>query len=460
MEGNRNRFPRRPALMRPFEDRHPFRRNDDRQQRTPFAANRSNAAVNRAEGRKPIGYKTLQSVLTIDGEIEFILKISSEMNGFPQLLDQEQIGPDLMCLILAALAKASDCSTEVGTVQILVHFYMKIIPKLNANANFHRELIMYSVNLRNHLSIHSEVHITAIQNLLTFLRRLQLTLYQKSFDVVQDIVHQFALQIEFLNRKGNVLNDRIIELLKQLNDSVMESDRMKAETARQEVLLEPPDNFRDIPIYPSVEDILYNHEPFIRKNVVDGNYVGGIDHYLDTQFRLLREDFVRPLRNGICMYSNIQFKNRDEALKRANYRVKDLNVYPNVHIISSKFEHNQQVHLCTFDYTPFQHLQWQVSTELFLFSSYFDEKYMYFILICYNLQYNKRMLTGSLMCFSPDDFKTFFFATITGLRDPEKLARGKFQIKLEIESKFIPEITPFITYVMVESQVYFEVSLF
>lgn len=61
------------------------------------------------------------------------------------------------------------------------------------------------------------------------------------------------------------------------------------------------------------------------------------------------------------------------------------------------------------------------------------------------------------MCLSPDDFETFFFATVAGRRDPEQLAKGEFHIKLEIESTTMPEITPLITYVMVESKVYFEV---
>lgn len=68
------------------------------------------------------------------------------------------------------------------------------------------------------------------------------------------------------------------------------------------------------------------------------------------------------------------------------------------------------------------------------------------------------MMTGSLMCLSPDDFKTFFFATVAGHREPAKLAEGKCEIKLEIEDSAMPVITPSITYVMVESQVYFEVS--
>lgn len=77
------------------------------------------------------------------------------------------------------------------------------------------------------------------------------------------------------------------------------------------------------------------------------------------------------------------------------------------------------------------------------------------------LQYNKRMMNGSLVCLSQDDFATFFFATVAGgARDPGKLAKGEFQIKLEMEDSSMPEITPLITYVMVESQVYFEVCTF
>lgn len=70
------------------------------------------------------------------------------------------------------------------------------------------------------------------------------------------------------------------------------------------------------------------------------------------------------------------------------------------------------------------------------------------------------MMNGSLVCLSSDDFETFFFATVAGQRDADKLAKGEFQIKLEIESSAMPEITPFITYVMVESHVYFEVCYY
>lgn len=330
--------------------------------------------VNVRRAKRPINYKDLEHMLKIECEAELILKLSSERSGFLLLLEQKDIRPDLMCLIFSALGRVSECSSELEIIQLLVHFYIKVIPKLNDNANFQRELVMYSANLRSHLAQPKrQNHINAVQNLLTFLRRLQLTLYQKSYDQIQYIVHQFASQIEYINGKGNVLNDRIVELLAELRQSMHNFEEMKAETEKQEVLLEPPENFRDIPIYPSTEDILYNHEPFIRKNVVEGKYVGGVDHYLDTQFRLLREDFVRPLRHGISEY--VRLENKADAMKASKYRIKDLNVYRDVHIVGSKIVHNEQTHSLTFGIAPFRNLRWQVRIGLSILPNFLFLKF-------------------------------------------------------------------------------------
>lgn len=68
------------------------------------------------------------------------------------------------------------------------------------------------------------------------------------------------------------------------------------------------------------------------------------------------------------------------------------------------------------------------------------------------------MMSGALACLSDDEFQTFFFATVTGYRDAEKLSRGEFQIHLEVESSSMPRIEPSMDFVMIESQVYFEVT--
>lgn len=267
-----------------------------------------------------------------------------------------------MCLILSVLAKASDSSTEPDTIYLLRLFYKKIISKLNISENFSRELKLYIGDLNKHLAEESpyrQKHMDAISNLLTFLRRIQLTMYTESFAAVRDLVQLITVQIEFMNRKENSLNECIVEKLAQLNESIAYFAKMKDETERTEAMMEPPDDFRKISIYPVAFDILSNHVPFVRENVIAGKYVAGVNHYLDVQFRLLREDFIRPLREGITEYRNI--KNKQKTLKNAKFRLKDLNVYENVKIGPSNTVHNEQIHLCLFDSRPFKNVPWKVS---------------------------------------------------------------------------------------------------
>ena len=62
--------------------------------------------------------------------------------------------------------------------------------------------------------------------------------------------------------------------------------------------IEPPDNFRDISVIPQAADLSVGYKPFLRVNVINRRY-RDLEHYLDVQFRLLREDCVLPLREGV-----------------------------------------------------------------------------------------------------------------------------------------------------------------
>lgn len=390
----------------------------------------------------------------MENDSEFILKLSSKKNGFPLLLDQPSIPPDGMCIILAALAKASKSSTEMSMIQLLVHFYMEINPKLYGNSNFGRELKLFIADLNNYFArfaSNRQKYVDAIEDLLTFLHRLQSTIYIKSFDAVRNLMELITAQIEFINRKGNTLTEYIVDTVKQLNESVQNVKGMREKTEKLEILMEPPDNFREIGIYPNTLDILCDHDPFIRKNIIEGKYVAGVEQYLDIQYRLMREDFMRSLRNAITQYRLI--KNKEKELTAKKFRIDDVNIYQNVEITGSEMQHNDPVHNCRFDITPFKNFRWQVNAFVIFLCDIF-------LIVFLFVQYNKRLMSGSLVCFSSDDFETFFFATVAGLRDPIKLTKGEFKIKLEIESAAMPEITSLTNYVMVESHVYFEVYCF
>ena len=78
---------------------------------------------------------------------------------------------------------------------------------------------------------------------------------------------------------------------------------------------EHEDNFRELSVVPTVEDIL-SGAPVVKRILVDRGFLD-VDSYLDIHFRLLREDFICPLREGIQLYkSDNTFKNMDIRIYR------------------------------------------------------------------------------------------------------------------------------------------------
>lgn len=182
------------------------------------------------------------------------------------------------------------------------------------------------------------------------------------------------------------------------------------------------EDFRLMSIYPTSADILCDLDPIIYANIVDGKYVGGIDHYLNTQFRLLREDFIRPLRKSISQYRYNALKVKSTAAVASNFSIGDVKLYQNIKILKS----SGRLHTCKFDCAQFPNVRWEKS---------------------------KRLMHGSLVCISSNDFDTFVIATVAHRVD---LAAGRFQVRLEDSSML--ERTPITKFDMIESPVYFEVS--
>lgn len=92
---------------------------------------------------------------------------------------------------------------------------------------------------------------------------------------------------------------------------------------------EPPDDFREISIYPTSEEITNSECSFVRKNKVEGSY-RDVNQYLDIQFRLLREDFVAPLRQGVSDY----IKQSKGLIERK--KIHSVRVHRKVHFLSTE----------------------------------------------------------------------------------------------------------------------------
>ena len=87
--------------------------------------------------------------------------------------------------------------------------------------------------------------------------------------------------------------------------------------------------YKNTSILPLTSEI--NNEmvpPKLRPNIVEGHY-DSWEHYYDTQFKLLKEDFVASLRRGIC-----DFRKEEEIQNTPDnnrvWKISDIRVYDNV----------------------------------------------------------------------------------------------------------------------------------
>jgi len=103
-----------------------------------------------------------------------------------------------------------------------------------------------------------------------------------------------------------------------------------------------------------------------------------VEHYLDVQFRLLQEDFVRPLRQGIA-----QLLERNGTAELSD--IQDIRVYNNVSVLEPIYTSNGLRYRISFDNSKLRHVHWENS---------------------------KRLIFGSLICLSRDRFESFMLATV------------------------------------------------
>ena len=212
-----------------------------------------------------------------------------------------------------------------------------------------------------------------------------------------------------------------VESMVQLQREIQISQKRQHKTANRESHFENWDNsqYRQMPILPTLQEIV-GAPPPLRSNIIKGCYTGW-EHYYDVQFRLLREDFVAPLRKGI-----LEFCSPNRAR-----RLNDVYIYNGVRIVRP---------VCT--------------QEGLCFNVQFDASRMR---LYHSWEHSKRLLFGSLLCFTTDHFAhTVFFATVTN-RDPKELQNGIFQVRFDksIEMLYHVEKTIF---VVAESKAFFEAS--
>ena len=368
---------------------------------------------------KPIGFKALESICREELP-EAVLQLTRKAGQFEALLSMDDIRPDLLKLVITSFRML--CSSN----KIMTANAEKILRSTEAKRFLTGTVLSSFINKMAYLSNNSGVD-TVIMDLTAIF----LTMIQKlGVSIVHSLpIPQLRISVAELKEKNLIENtddlEKELHHVTELKDKVI---RLGMSAHDQESHLKPLQNFRDLSVIPSAADLLCSR-PFLRKNITDRRF-NDLDHYLDVQFRLLREDFVMPLRDGIKQLT----KDKDllEPTKSNTRRANDVSVYHGVRVLYPVCNRKGRVFKIKFNqsHSKVRRVKWERS---------------------------KRLKFGSLLCLSSDDFNTLVFASVEN-RDPEGLSDG--QLEVRFENTEAAEVNRFIeskeTFVMVESDAYFE----
>ncbi|KAH9488056.1 NFX1-type zinc finger-containing protein 1 [Bulinus truncatus] len=218
-----------------------------------------------------------------------------------------------------------------------------------------------------------------------------------------------------LDRKLNELRANSIDKAEK-NKEVGKTNSSKFFNAQNSEL--PPDNFTTLSVVPTISDLKDDVKPYLRPAIVKGVYED-VKHYLDIQFRLMKQDFLHPLRQGI-----------NELIRsgcRKDFWSSDIRIYVNVHIEDMQSK-DAIDHVLRFDVSKLKNVKWDVS---------------------------KRLIFGSLLCLSKDNFQSVIFATVAN-RDVNRLRQGYITVNVKTGLDVVFSSSTSDTFVMVETTAYFE----
>ncbi|NXU02820.1 ZNFX1 protein, partial [Buphagus erythrorhynchus] len=369
-----------------------------------------------------IDYKFLESLLEKDSSAVVIVLASG--SGLKELLSRTIMNHNLVQLICQVLQKACNSQMDRQGVQHILgvvkesNFLKICLPQ------YVSDMVTQVVPAVRH------AYPEHISNIVLLLQHLISTFPASSVQKVSILLTVLTASINALRGFGVDITEETeknLNKVQMLMQHLQEKRREGTLRADKCAFMQPQDgqeeSYRTMNIYPTYDEIHGKEKPFLRPNFVFGKYES-TSIYLDTHFRLLREDFVRPLREGIMeILQDLQ----DRNLRKKKFD--DVRIYFDARIIAPRCTSTGISYKVEFDTKPLRFVQWQNS---------------------------KRLLYGSLVCMSQDHFETFLFATVSN-RNAEELVNGIVELCFDAESQpLLAEVQPSDSFLMVETTAYFE----
>ncbi|XP_028413342.1 NFX1-type zinc finger-containing protein 1-like [Dendronephthya gigantea] len=375
----------------------------------------------RSGGNVVFGFNALNKLREADPD-DIVLDLASErcLPAFRTLVNNPDMTDDMTELVVNVLARACDSNSPEYCNKLLVELHKSLFVMLTLKRHITK------LGLRGDPNASSQLFIENTVRLFTeVLKRIP-----SSCDYLP--LADLELAVVKLSKTGQIGAD-VIQNVEQFNAIKQESlekeirkrelEEQRQKRSRQpgvEAVGPPPEDFRELTIIPEHDDIFTERAPYLRKNIVQGGYQD-MNHYLDVQFRLLREDFLRPLREGILNLVN-------QGIDQRKGLFKDIRMYRDIKILYPVCSNKGLLHQIQFDTSRLKRVKWE---------------------------HSKRLIFGSLLCLSKDNFQTLIFATVAD-RDPKELVSGRITVQFMDITIDLQDFSRKNVYQMVETTAYFE----
>lgn len=375
---------------------------------------------NRPSRKFHLGFKKIETLISQDAE-NILLEIKRDQDAFILLMLKELSG-DYIVLLIKLFAKMCESSYNEMKCQLLL---ITLDEKFLQNVvNFVLNLPLHDLEDKKRNRFFWDNSNEFFKNLFHFSIHTLNLLTTRSCDKISKLVKAVEKTLPGLEEDGMIINEEVKEMLAnlQLKIAVVLENMQKRSSAatnpnngnepvEDEADWEPPENFRQIPVIPTEEELFREEKPFIRRNLIEGPY-RNVNHYLDIQFRLLREDFVGPLRKAIQNY----ISNREN-------KIENVRIHQKVQFIQ-RYNNNKQV------------------GTLLKFS--FNKRFKF-------NENSKRLIYGSLLCFTNSNFRSIFFGKVID-RDSKLLNDAMIVVDLldGVEIEYLKD------YTMIECSIFFE----
>ena len=378
----------------------------------------------------PLGYRALEEIWKADSGENRILELDLRSERFKALLSSKtEINPGVMRLTICVLHQLC-CSRNILLchVEELLRLVIESNFMCSRLSGFISRMMFYAGKEFDKFQS-SDLIFSLAEVFLHFLQRFG---REVAHEIPVFALEDTVMQLKAKRRLHDVGTlEKKVSQVKELRQGVINQEMMPNWDEEEELEVEPPQSFRELSVFPKASDLSISHNPFLRVNVVDQRGYRDLEHYLDVQFRLVREDFIIPLREAIM---ELRRDSGGLAASRSKdkERAKDVYFYRDVTVLYPVCNAKGKVYRIRFD--AFHHTVRKVPWDR-----------------C------KRFKNGSLLCLAPDDFYTPFFATVEG-RDPKELCLGELDVRfegvdLETLNEWIDSKTKFD---MVESKAFFE----